>query len=71
MPRNPSELQRLEEEREDILTMLRTNRIPPHNKNADKGLKAAKEALIGELRLIERQLGITSHPYNSDKFGSR
>lgn len=68
MPRNPSELQRLEEERLGILETLSTNKIPPHNQHADKGLKAAKEALLRELRTIERQLGLESKPYNSSDF---
>lgn len=71
MVRNPSELQRLEEERRDILRMLRTNKIPPHNENADKGLKKAKEALLRELRKIEDNLGITGVDYNSTAFGEQ
>jgi hypothetical protein len=66
---NPSEWTRLEEERELILEQLRTNRIPPTSQYADKGLKSAKEALLRELRTIERQLGLESKPYNSREFG--
>jgi hypothetical protein len=71
MPRNPSELQRLEEERLDLLRMLKTNRVPPHSAYTDKGLKSAKEAMLRELRQIERTLGIESIPYNSTKFGEQ
>jgi hypothetical protein len=52
---NPSELQRLEEERIDLINKIR-------QPNAHKGLK---EGWLRELRDIERQLGIEGHPYNS------
>jgi len=66
--RNPSELQRLEEERQDLLRRLKRNVIPPHDTYADKGLKSAKEAMLRELRDIEQRLGIESVPFNSSKF---
>jgi len=68
MPRNPSELQRLEEEREDILRLLARNKIPPTHSYADKGLKSAKQALLTDLRQIDKQLGIESPTYNSTEF---
>ena len=71
MPRNPSELQRLEEERQDLLKRLKRNTVPPHDAYADKGLKSAKEAMLRELREIEEQLGIESIPYNSTAFGEQ
>lgn len=68
MPRNPSELARLEEERDEILRMLASNRIPPTSSYADKGLKSAKTALVKDLWDIEKQLGIKSIEYNSTEF---
>lgn len=58
-PRNPSELARLEAEREDLLTKI---------KNPSVG-KSSKEALLRELRSVERTLGISGQPYNSSAFG--
>jgi hypothetical protein len=52
-PRNPSEFQRLIEEREDLLERLRWSRN-----------KAHKEELLREVRKIEGQLDIESKPYN-------
>jgi hypothetical protein len=59
MPRNPSELQRLEEERQYAIKLI----LEPDR------TKASKEALLRELRDIERQLGIEGEPYNSSAFG--
>jgi hypothetical protein len=69
MVRNPSEFTRLLEEREEIISALKSNKIPPHSAFADKGLKSAKDALLRELRAIEGNLGIESIPYNSPEFG--
>ena len=69
MPRNPSELQRLLEEREDLIANLKSHKVPPHSAYADKGLKSAKEAMLRDLRDIERALGLEMIPYNSSDFG--
>jgi hypothetical protein len=66
--RNPSELQRLEEERVSILQTLYEGRSSPKGVLVDKGYKAGRDALLRELREIEGQLGIESVPYNSDAF---
>jgi hypothetical protein len=66
--RNPSELQRLEEERVSILQTLYEGRSSPKGAPVDKGYKAGRDALLRELREIEGQLGIESVPYNSDAF---
>jgi ABC-type Fe3+/spermidine/putrescine transport system ATPase subunit len=69
-PRNPSELQRLEEERVILQTAILNNQpLLAGPQYLDKGLKAAKEAMLSELRNIERQLGIESIPYNDSRFG--
>jgi hypothetical protein len=57
-PRNPSELERLEQERR-------------YWKNAIKhniGSKSTKEYMLRELRKVEEALGIESKPYNSNEF---
>lgn len=74
LPRNPSELQRLHEEALDdertlLLNMMKRNIVPPSSHYADKGLKAAKEAMLRRVRIIEQELGIVSQPYNSSEFG--
>lgn len=66
--RNPSELQRLEEERISILQTLYEGRTATAEVLVDKGYKAGREALLKELRELERQLGIESVPYNSEAF---
>lgn len=73
-PRNPSELQRLHEEalndeRTLLLNLMKRNIVPPSSNYADKGLKAAKEAMLRRVRVIEQELGIVSQPYNSAEFG--
>jgi hypothetical protein len=76
-PRNPSELQRLEEERQDILDILKSGKFPYRvavdypTVVLDKGTKSIKEALLRELRTIEATLGIESVPYNSTEFGKQ
>jgi hypothetical protein len=62
MPRNPSELARLEEERIDIINKIHRTKPFPLT-------KSVKEGLLRELRAIERQLGIKGLPYNSEEFG--
>lgn len=61
MPRNPSELARLEEERTDLINKISKGYLS----------KASKEAALIELRAIERQLGIKGLPYNSEQFNGR
>jgi hypothetical protein len=56
---NPNELQRLEEERNELLLMI----------NHGQGSKERREGWLRELRAIERQLGIKGDPYNSSAFG--
>jgi hypothetical protein len=56
LPRNPSELQRLHEEALDnertlLLNMMKRNIVPPSSHYADKGLKAAKEAMLLRVRM--------------------
>jgi hypothetical protein len=58
-PRNPSELERLEQERAFYLRELKRYQS-----------KAAKELLLGCLREVESRLGIKSKNYNSDDFNS-
>lgn len=58
MPRNPSELQRLEEEREHLIKELKGYKT-----------KGEKVFLLRELRAVEKQLGITGVNYNSTEFG--
>lgn len=75
-PRNPSELARLEEERLDLLEVLKAPRIPvrvykEYRIAMDKGVKSIREGLLRELRRIEETLGIPSVPYNSSKFGEQ
>lgn len=70
-PRNPSELERLFQERHEILRMLRDGRTPPSSPLADKGLKATREGLLKELRSIEETLDIRSIPYNSTEFAKQ
>lgn len=57
-PRNPSELQRLEEERQHLLGCLCSTHYT----------KEPKERMLRELRKIEETLEIESVPYNSTKF---
>lgn len=59
MPRNPSELARLEAEREELIEAIVSRTRP----------KSVKEAMLRELRAIERQLGVKGRPYNSSAFG--
>lgn len=71
-PKNPSEIQRLQEEGLDILNQLDRNAVRTSATNgADKGHKAAREALLVELRDIERTLEIEHTPYNSTDFFKR
>lgn len=58
-PRNPSELARLEAEREGLIKSIK-------NPNRSKSMK---EAMLRELRSIERTLGVEGQPYNSSAFG--
>lgn len=69
-PRNPSELQRLTEEREALIDAVKNfdTRKAVEFGVADKGLKAGREALLRELRNIEATLGVDSIPYNSEEF---
>ena len=79
-PRNPSELQRLEEERQDLLRqradiqrILLTGKVPSsvydhYPQIQDKGTKGIKETLLRELRQIEKELSIEGVNYNSTKF---
>lgn len=58
---NPNELQRLEEERIELIKAL-----------TDSGAltpKGKKEEWLRELRAIEKLLGIQGQPYNSTAFG--
>lgn len=82
-PRNPSELQRLEEERQDLLRqradiqrILLTGKVPSsvydfYPQIQDKGTKGIKEALLMELRQIEKELGIEGVNYNSTAFAEQ
>lgn len=68
-PRNPSELQRLEEEalsdeRVHLLQEFYGTRYIPLTKEA-------KENILRRIRAIERQLGIEGIPYNSNQFNGR
>jgi hypothetical protein len=58
MPRNPSELARLEEEWAELHDMIKDCRMS----------KSSKEALIRGLRQVERKLGLESKDYNSSEF---
>lgn len=58
MPRNPSEIQRLLEEREILLAKIK--RVFD---------KRDRPVFLSELRTIEGILGLVSHPYNSTEFG--
>lgn len=76
MPRNPSELQRIHEdalsdERRVLLTCITHNRIAPSPTYADKGFKAAKEAMLRRVRAIEAELGIEGVSYNRTAFGKQ
>lgn len=59
MTNNPSELARLEEEREYHLGEVKNLMLS----------KATKAWHLEQLRTIERQLGVTSGDYNSSDFG--
>lgn len=71
---NPNELQRLEEEREDLIDIIKSGVVPYRAAVdypaavLDKGVKNAREGLLRELRRIEGLLGIESKPYNSGAF---
>lgn len=69
-PRNPSEIQRLQEEGLAILTTLQEGGTS-FGGTQDKGHKAGREALLRELRTIERTLEIESTPYNNTSFFER
>lgn len=58
MPRNPSELARLEDERD-----YWRNNLKHH-----VGSRNSKEYILRQLRDVERQLGIESKQYNSNEF---
>lgn len=68
---NPSEMQRLLEEEEDLkntridaaLALLQDLKFNPH--------KAIKEQYLRELRRLERELGIESTPYSNNNFIER
>lgn len=58
MPNNPSELQRLYEEREELIDAIKSQYLS----------KASKEECLREVRRIEAILGIEGENYNSSKF---
>lgn len=60
-PRNASELQRLTEEREDLLNMIKNGYLS----------KGSKAYYLEELRKVDRQLGVDSGDYNSSSFGRK
>ncbi len=63
--RNPSEFQRMAEERNDQYRVLMESK----NRLATEHLpKAAKERLLGEVRRLENEIGVESHSYNSEDF---
>lgn len=72
-PRNPSEIQRLQEEGLAILDTLSEegSSFGEGYFRPDKGYKAGREALLRELRTIERTLEIESTPYNNTSFYER
>lgn len=55
MPNNPSELQRLIEELDDIKRLMATSYMG----------KSDKERCLRQMRNLERQLGLESKPYNA------
>lgn len=57
-PRNPSEFQRLLEERDELLHEFHSARLIPLP-------KAQREGLLRQIREIERILEIEPTPYNS------
>jgi hypothetical protein len=57
---NPSELQRLEEERLDLIRKIKDNVTFS---------RKAREFFLVKLRALERQLGVRGRPYNSVAFG--
>lgn len=69
--RNPSEIARLEEERLEILRAFRDGKVGTFRVSSDKGYKSGREALLAELRDIERTLGIPSVPYNSTEWSKQ
>lgn len=73
MIRNPSELARLEEERQELLQILinKTGTPPAIYGVADKGFKSGREKLLEQLRRIERELGIPHVNYNSSEFAKQ
>lgn len=58
MPKNPSEIQRLIEEREAYIKHIKDKHWS----------KAMKEEFVARLRLVDKQLGHDSGPYNSKDF---
>jgi hypothetical protein len=72
-PRNPSELQRLEEERQELLhCLIKQTPVKLAFRGVwDKGQKGWREELLRQLREIERQLGVEHVPFNSSEFGEQ
>lgn len=66
--RNPSEYQRLTEEFKEAVTAFLGGRTGTVSFSVDKGYKSAREALLGEIRSLERQLGFGGWDYNSSGF---
>jgi hypothetical protein len=60
MPRNPSELERLEQERAFYFRELKRYQA-----------KGAKELLLAQLHEVEKRLGLPLSRYNSSDFGKK
>jgi predicted Ser/Thr protein kinase len=66
--RNPSELQRVTEEFVDAASAFLQGRGSCASFAVDKGRKASREALLGHIRGLERQLGLEGCDYNNENF---
>lgn len=65
---NPSEMMRVEEELTETIKAVLDRRTVTPFFTSDKGYKSARQALLNELRRLERQLGFRGEDYNNSNF---
>jgi hypothetical protein len=66
--RSVSEIQRLTDEFVEIVEAFLNGRTSVPGFGVDKGYKSAREALLGRIRGLERQLDFVGHDYNREGF---